>query len=719
MSGASLQREQLLNTIAAVASTPVERLQQGWMSETWSAEAETRWRRLSQLLGIENKEQEQRLLDQLQLSHDQFLHAHSLPPSVETTSRPGWVNTLEHILLDDDTTVTFLQTGTLNVKIPAPSLQANEHGTSNAKAAIVHGYRFEMQQGSVIASSGDTDLPSEHPFPFEELLFPFVHYARKQLLARVPTWPLLVSQEAYSELERWLLDFLTGLAGRVLQGEFIQFRLRHHSLEDAVQKEESRSSRQSYQAFLKHYQGKGLFMLLIEYCTLARLLIQRVEQWIETCQEFFLRLEEDRPAIEHHFQFGDQPSGPVVRMEVGCSDPHRRGRSVFILEFANGRKLVYKPRCLDTDIALFRFFDWLNARRLSTLSTLSPGLKGVRTLSQATHGWVEYIEHLPCQTWDEVQRYYQRVGQLVCLLYVLQATDMHYENIIANGEYPVPIDLETIMTPVPPCLSPNDPFGRSSQRRDASEYSVHQSTLLPMKIPFQGKTLDLSFLGCVLDFDVPAEIPCWKDLNTDAMRLVYETIHLDASKNGVILNGVVVKASDYLEEIVVGFRTMYNLLMHYRNDLLAPEGPLSWFVGCPIRYVFRPTFVYEKVLHRLIHPLFLRDGADPWVEMQVLKKPLLRSDADPSLWAMIEAEIEALARFDVPHFSARAEGRDLFTDGESTIPDAFGTSALDQVRACLAHLSVEDLEHQLSLIRDALVEGPTGALAVPVETAAL
>lgn len=702
MSGASLQKEQLLNTIAVVASTPAERLQQGWVPETWSAEAETRWQRLSQLLGIENEEQEQRLLKQWQLSHDQLLRALSLPPSIETASRPGWVSTLEHILLDDDTT--------------APSLQANEHGASAAKAALVHAYRHEVLSRSTLASPGDSDLLSEHPFPFEELLFPFVHYARKQLLARVPTWSLLVSQEAHSELERWFLDFLTGLAGRVLQSEFIQFRLRHHSPEDAVQVEASQSSRQSYQAFLKHYQGKNLFMLLIEYCTLARLLVQRVEQWIETCQEFLQRLEEDRLAIEHHFQFGDQPSGSVVRMEVGCSDPHHHGRSVFILEFANGRKLIYKPRCLDTDLAFFRFFDWLHARKLSTLS---PSLKGVRTLSRATHGWVEYVEHLPCQRWDEVQRYYQRAGQLMCLLYVLQATDMHYENIIANGEYPVPIDLETIMTPAPPCLSPNDPFGRSSQLRDASEYSVHQSTLLPMKLPFQGKTLDLSFLGCVSDFDVPAKIPRWKDLNTDAMRLVYETIHLDASKNGVILNGAVIKASDYLEEIVVGFRTMYNILMHHRNDLLAPDGPLSWFVGCPIRYVFRPTFIYEKLLHRLINPFLLRDGADPWVEMQIFKKPLLRSDADPSLWAMIEAELEALARFDLPHFSARAEGRDLFTEGESTIPNAFGTSALDQIRACLAHLSVEDLEHQLSLIRDALVEGSASASAAPMETAAL
>jgi lantibiotic modifying enzyme len=240
-----------------------------------------------------------------------------------------------------------------------------------------------------------------------------------------------------------------------------------------------------------------------------------------------------------------------------------------------------------------------------------------------------------------------------------------------------------------------------------------------MKIPFQGKTLDLSFLGCVSDFDVPAEIPCWKDLNTDAMRLVYETIHLDASKNNVILNGEVVKASDYLEEIVVGFRTMYNMLMYYRNDLLAPEGPLSWFVGCPIRYVFRPTFIYEKLLHRLIHPLFLRDGVAPWIEMQILKKPLLRSDADPSLWAMIEAELEALARFDLPHFSTRAEGHDLFTDGENIIPNAFGTSALDQIRACLTLLSVDDMVDQLSLIRDALVEGAASASAAPVAPAAL
>ena len=33
-------------------------------------------------------------------------------------------------------------------------------------------------------------------------------------------------------------------------------------------------------------------------------------------------------------------------------------------------------------------------------------------------------------------------------MYSVNAVDIHYENIIAYGEYPIPIDLETIMHPL-------------------------------------------------------------------------------------------------------------------------------------------------------------------------------------------------------------------------------------------------------------------------------
>jgi type 2 lantibiotic biosynthesis protein LanM len=332
-------------------------------------------------------------------------------------------------------------------------------------------------------------------------------------------------------------------------------------------------------------------------------------------------------------------------------------------------------------------------------------MKGLRVLSRPTHGWVEYVKHTPCQTQEEVQHYYRRVGQLVCLFYVLQASDMHYENIVACGEYPIPIDLETIMTPRAISLLQDTAMpAHGEQRQNAIGYSVYQSTLLPMKLPVQGKSLDLSFLGCITGFESPYEAPCWKDINTDAMRVVSEVTRIEAGKNAVVLDGTLMRSSDHLEEIVTGFRTMYNLLAKYRDDLLTPWGPLVPFMGCPLRYIFRSTFIYEKLLARIAHPNFLCDGVDRWIEMQVLKRPLLKNKVDPRFWTIVDAEVRALQRLDVPSFKLLPEGNDLLSDEGVVIENFFDRSALDHVRACLTQLSVEDLERQVDFIRDTFVD---------------
>ena len=38
------------------------------------------------------------------------------------------------------------------------------------------------------------------------------------------------------------------------------------------------------------------------------------------------------------------------------------------------------------------------------------------------------------------------MGIIICVNYILRTNDLHYENIIAHGEFPVIVDLETIMT---------------------------------------------------------------------------------------------------------------------------------------------------------------------------------------------------------------------------------------------------------------------------------
>ena len=55
----------------------------------------------------------------------------------------------------------------------------------------------------------------------------------------------------------------------------------------------------------------------------------------------------------------------------------------------------------------------------------------------------EKIENIPCKNESEVEHYYFRMGIHLFLGYALGATDLHGENIIAHGEYPVIIDMET------------------------------------------------------------------------------------------------------------------------------------------------------------------------------------------------------------------------------------------------------------------------------------
>ena len=72
------------------------------------------------------------------------------------------------------------------------------------------------------------------------------------------------------------------------------------------------------------------------------------------------------------------------------------------------------------------------------------------TLSQAricrdNYGWEACIDRAPCRTKEEVTRFYERTGILMFLFYLLGTNDIHGENIIASGEYPVAIDLENLL----------------------------------------------------------------------------------------------------------------------------------------------------------------------------------------------------------------------------------------------------------------------------------
>src|SRR5699024_3835915 len=97
-----------------------------------------------------------------------------------------------------------------------------------------------------------------------------------------------------------------------------------------------------------------------------------------------------------------------------------------------------KPRSLKAEKAYQNFVSELSSK-------LAIKLKSIMVLDYKQYGWEEYIEAKSCSTLIELKRYYYRFGVLIFVNYILNANDLHVENVIAMGEHPMVVDAETIL----------------------------------------------------------------------------------------------------------------------------------------------------------------------------------------------------------------------------------------------------------------------------------
>jgi lantibiotic modifying enzyme len=106
--------------------------------------------------------------------------------------------------------------------------------------------------------------------------------------------------------------------------------------------------------------------------------------------------------------------------------------------FADGRRLVYKPRPLASDVHVNQLLAWIDERGDH------PAFRQVRVLDRSDHGWVEWIEAERDSSSDGAARYYRRLGGLLALAYALNAIDLHHENIVTSQDQPVLVDLRPV-----------------------------------------------------------------------------------------------------------------------------------------------------------------------------------------------------------------------------------------------------------------------------------
>lgn len=430
--------------------------------------------------------------------------------------------------------------------------------------------------------------------------------------------------------------------------------------------------------------------LLKEYPVLSRQISQAVEQWATVSLDFMRHLCADWKALKSAFRPGVRRD-LLVEVSAG-GDRHHGGRTVIIATFASGWKVVYKPRSLQVDRHMQELLRWLNQHGAT------PPFRLLTVLDRGNHGWLEFVRAESCQSDAEVHRFYRRQGAYLALLYALQATDFHYENLIAAGEHPVLIDLESL-------FHPRD-YERAVQQAEESAgellaYSVLRVGLLPQRLWGDAHTegIEISGLGGAAGQKSPKPVPTLSNLATDEMQVVREYTHLEGGQNRPTLKGAEVDVTLYTDDLVEGFAGLYRLLVAHRDSLLAPKGPIAAFAGDEVRVILRPTRLYGLLLQESNHPDFLRNALD---RDRFFDRLWVEAVHRPALKRVIASERSDLWRGDIPIFTTRPTARHLWDSEGRCIHDFFHRPSLDLVIDRLGQLDESDLARQAWFIRASL-----------------
>lgn len=376
-------------------------------------------------------------------------------------------------------------------------------------------------------------------------------------------------------------------------------------------------------------------------------------------------------------------------LSFGAGDSHRDGSTVAIVR-GEGWRVVYKPRSLAIDGALRGFVAELADDHGSAVSIRVP-----EVMDCGDYGWAEFVTHRFAAGNEELLSFYRGIGHLLALMRLLSGSDLHAENVIAQGGSPVVVDCETLFTPkIPP--SPSGYGGAFDRAGELTARTVLSVGLLPgrgMGLGWRG--VDLSAVGML-----PGQQPMQRQLGilgagSDNAHVGPILVEAPVSQNHPSLRPAL---AQYWPEVVRSFDELTATLQ--RLDATGTLRPrLRVFEDCHIRVVVRATEVYAEIGRMLWHPVSLHNPkAARQRAFGLLEKMAANVSVAPSDPAVINAEIDELLEGDIPYFFAMVrEGRLSGPGGTYWLPPCH------LVEAALADWRIADFALERRVIQASLV----------------
>ncbi len=502
-----------------------------------------------------------------------------------------------------------------------------------------------------------------------------IHTARKEMYERLQTFELLaISKESLLEILYRCLE------NRLLKST--EWTLLSHYIisEKDIQ---TKSTSEKINEFCDLLLENDIVSYFSEsYPVMFENIHKEINQWFAHCLSIYERYVNDSQELVSTIFKGENP-GLLSNLDIDMGDKHIDGESVSMLTFINGKKLIYIPGERNLHKHFTELLEWID-------SNLIIGFKSPKYIIHQTHTWLEFIENKSCSEESQINLFYERTGVYIALLYTLDGTDFHYENIIASGEYPVLIDLESFFHPYMPYENAADSQGLNN--------SVLKTGLLPTEISADGNT-NKGFSGLNSADGISA---LWKKVSfmfdeKGNLKASREKGKIEGGKNLPLLNGLKVRMSDkYIVDIINGFKKVYLFIMNNKTEFINRIKDMS---NDKIRIIFRNTFVYSHLLYESHHPEILknsvnRDNIFNWLEYILKEYPMVKP--------VVASEKEDLINQNIPYFYSYADSRDLYHGPDLLCKDYFQKSGMSEAIDKIGKFSISNMEKQIWIIEMSL-----------------
>ncbi len=535
----------------------------------------------------------------------------------------------------------------------------------------------------------DNEGPAAEACAFAPVFAPVVEHADGLLWSGLPASAQAnLTDAARGALRAALLRALSELCAAPLYERFAAMRKAARET-DGGAFIRTETGHAFYDRFIDGMKSGGLRQLFEDKPVLLRLIAVVTRQWIDTGREFLVRLDADLPLLRRAFLAAN--AGRVAAIEGDHSDPHNNGRSVLIVGFENGDRVVYKPKDLRIDVAWRALLDRLNGAGAPI------DLKAVHAIARDGYGWTEFIGHASCADRRDCARFFHRAGAWLALFHMFVATDMHQENMIAQADHPVPIDLETILQPSAEEHKANAP---ESAAFDAAMEIVANTVMTVGLLPAYGRGIYngvFAMGGMTADWTLKTVVK-WHDINSDAMRPAKAVEAAAATPNLPHVDGRYARFGDHIDDFIAGFAD-YALFLRHQADRTRPATLFDGFASLPVRKIIRPTRFYYMLLRRLKNHQAMNDGAIWSAQADFIARVAPWDQESDPLWPLQRAERRALLALNVPHFVSPSDGGDI-ADADGARVKTAAVPGLQRAVARLEDFDADEITWQVEVIRE-------------------